>query len=69
MHPCIYCLITKAEMEIPKDKRNPSNVRRIGTLIAYNEKFETSGGNIKKAKEYYNSIRKPIFNVWTNKVI
>ena len=70
LYPCIYCLISSGEMECPRKNRNPSRPRRIGTLLVEHERFEKEGGgDVKKAKNFFNSIRKPIFNVSTEQVV
>ena len=54
-HPCLFCHITKEEMQIFPAERGLITSRSLETLMSDLKKFRADGTNIKNAK-YYNNV-------------
>ena len=55
-HSCLWCTIIDLEMTLPRDKRSPTILRTLENLVEQHQKFLDAGGEIKKAKNYFNVI-------------
>ena len=62
-HCCLWCIASKSEMQTPLSERGRLQLRSLEHLKEYYSKFQAAGGNIKKAKEYYNVIRPHFFEI------
>ena len=59
-HCCLFCTITKAEMQ---ELHQPYPIRTLESLKLDFQKFEADGANLKNAKFYNNAIDNPLFNI------
>jgi len=50
-------------MKLPRDERSPAILRTLENLREQHQKFIDAGGDIKKAKNYFNVIHKAIFDI------
>ena len=62
-HSCLWCTIIALEMKLPRDERSPTILRTLENLHEQCQKFLDAGGDIKKAKNYFNVIHKAIFDI------
>ena len=62
-HSCLWCTIIALEMKLPRDKRSPTILRTLQNLVEQHQKFLDAGGDIKKAKNYFNVIHKAILDI------
>ena len=60
-HFCLWCLMTLDQLKLSPASRGPVTLRTTPGIWQDNLKFESAGGNIKKAKLFNNAIRKPFF--------
>jgi len=50
-------------MKLPRDERSPTIRRTLENLREQHHKFLDAGGDIKKAKNYFNVIHQAIFDI------
>ena len=62
-HSCLWCTIIAIEMKLPREERSPTILRILENLGEQHQKFLDAGGDIKKAKNYFNVIHKAIFDI------
>jgi hypothetical protein len=55
-------------MQIPRDERGDLEERTLLHLQQTHMAFQQAGGNIKTAKEFYNVISTPFFNIPVDQV-
>ena len=67
-HCCLWCLITQADLKIPLEQRGRFPTRSVESLRNDYKSFTESGGDLKHAKLFNNSIGEPIFNLPLEKV-
>ena len=63
-HCCLWCKICSSDLKIPLATRGHSTARSLQSLQTDHERFmQETSGNIKRAKEYFNCIGKPFFDI------
>nr|XP_047129350.1 uncharacterized protein LOC124809337 [Hydra vulgaris] len=63
-HCCLFCEITKNEMQLSMKDRNQSIfLRTLESLKSDFERFKNDGGNNKNAKKFNNVIDEPLFDI------
>ena len=63
---CLYCLCTKSERQLPPNERNPPGPapsRTLTEIRLHNHLFEDSGSLLSNAKDHFNCIHPPLFNI------
>lgn len=68
-HPCLWCTILAIEMSLAKDKRSPYFLRTVEHFEKQFSEFQEKGrGDIKKAKNFFNVIQRPMFEIQLDQV-
>ena len=67
-HCCLWCLIPQTQLKVPLSQRGRFPSRSLDLLRADHERFLASGGNLKDAKLYNNSIGIPLLSIPLEKV-
>ena len=67
-HCCLWCLATQADLKTPLEQRGRLQTRSIQSLRDDHQRFRDSGGNLRHAKLFNNSIGQPIFDIPLEKV-
>ena len=68
-HPCLYCTVTKKQMQLSLNSRSKSPLRTLSTLKDdYRRFIVDGGGDIKNAKFFNNVINEALFNIPINQV-
>ena len=63
-HARLWCTtIIALEMKLPREERSPTILRTLENLAEQHQKSLDAGGDIKKAKNYFNVIHKAIFEI------
>lgn len=70
-HCCLWCHITQSELKVaPDDRPVQPTSRSLSTLKKNHTEFQTRGkGNSSVAKEYYNVLQEPFFDIPLNQVL
>ena len=55
--PCLYCLMTKQDMQLPPAEQPSCETRTLQSLAADLKRFEADGSRLSRAKQYNNVIR------------
>ena len=55
--PCLYCLMSKAEMQLPLSEQPACEPRSLESLKIDHERFKANGSRLQRAKEFNNVIR------------
>ena len=50
-HCCLWCLITKEDLQAPLEQRGPFPLRSVENIKQDHQKFIENGGNLKHAKK------------------
>ena len=69
LHPCLWCDISKTEMQQdPSDIPSP-RLRTLSGLKEDNDRFQAEGGDKTKAKLFNNAIERPIWDIELEQVV
>ena len=69
-HSRLWCTILVLQMHLARDERRAVQERTLEHLKKTLQKFQTEGnGDIKKAKDYFNVIHEPLFDIPLDQVI
>ena len=61
-HPCLFCIATKAEIQLPPSERS-CEPRTLAQMKNDLERFRENGADLKSAKEFNNVIDDPLFGI------
>lgn len=63
-YPCLWCLILSTEMHMPKHQRREAQKRTLEGMQEHLRDFkDKGGGDLKKAKLYFNVIHEPLLEI------
>ena len=68
-HCCLWCTIASGNLKVPLLQRGLSTPRTLESLKADHGRFMSSGGDMKKAKQFNNVVNAPLFDIPLDQVM